>query len=94
MKNLYAIRDLVAVSLGPIMVMYADAAAVRAFGDVAIDPLTSVGRHVGDFDLVCIGKVDDRGLVVVGDDMPRVVITGMQWKASQAPEEPKLALEA
>lgn len=91
MRNLYCIFDSLAVALGPIVSMAADAAAIRMFGDVASDPQTNVGRHVGDHELLCLGSVDEAGVIVPG---LRVVITGAQWRASQAPSEPQLQLEA
>jgi len=83
MKMLYTIRDTVAETIGPIMVFPADAAAVRSFGDVAADPQTNVNRHVGDFELVCLGSISDYG--EIDADQPRVVITGAQWSAAQVP---------
>lgn len=34
--------------------------ALRAFADLAADRNTLVGRHPGDFKLVCVGQFDDQ----------------------------------
>lgn len=87
MKMLYTIRDVVAESIGPIVLFAADAAAVRMFGDVAVDPQTNIGRHPADFELICIGQVYDDGVIVPAVGGPRVVITGAAWKAAHSAQE-------
>lgn len=85
MKKLYAIRDVLAQAIGPVVTMAADAPAVRMFADVASDPQSQVCKHVNDFELVCLGDISDMGEIDASG--VRVVVTGAAWKASQAPAE-------
>lgn len=90
MKNIYAIRDNVAKTITVGLHLFpADAAAVRFFGDIASDPNTNIARHVGDYDLVRLGSLDDEDCILIPDssDDAIVVITGSGWKAAQAPAE-------
>lgn len=91
MKQIYAIRDVVAEAVGPLVLHAADPAAVRMFSDVAQQPDTQVARHVGDFELICLGQLYDDGTIVPAVGGPRLVITGKAWKAAQAPEESNVA---
>lgn len=86
MKKIYAVRDVVAEAVGPLLSLAGDSAAIRTFGDVASDPQTNVNRHVADYELICCGDVHDDGRIEA-NEYPRVVITGVQWKAAQTPDE-------
>lgn len=83
--KIYAIRDTVAESIiGGLQLHKHDAAAVRTFGDIAADPQTQLHRHVADFELVCLGRLN--GLDEIEADYT-VIITGAQWAAAQKPAE-------
>lgn len=86
MRLLCAIVDRLAESVGPVMSYPAPAAAIRSFGDVASDPQTLLSKHVADFDLLCLGELDDRSGVVTPNNPPVVMLTGAQWLAAQRPE--------
>lgn len=85
-KALYSIRDNVAQSLTgnvhSVFMFGHDAAAIRFFSDAASDP-QGIGRHVGDYDLISLGAIDEETGSVEAFDTPRVVLTGAQLRASQ-----------
>lgn len=86
MKRIYAIRDVVAQAFVGILHQFPhDAPAVRLFSDVARDEQTIIGKHPEDYELWCLGELQDDGCI-----MPEVVVvlTGSAWKAAQA-EGPK-----
>jgi len=57
--NAYSIFDNKALQWHPPFFASTDAAAARAFGDLANDPNTNVGRHPGDYSLFCCGTFLD-----------------------------------
>lgn len=57
--NAYCIYDNKALQYHPPYFASTDAAAARAFGDLAQDPQTNVGRHPGDYSLFCVGTFLD-----------------------------------
>lgn len=59
MLNAYTIYDNKALQFHPPYFASTDAAAARAFGDLANDPNTNVGRHPGDYVLFCCGTFED-----------------------------------
>lgn len=98
---MYAVRDRVAMAyIGGVQLFANDAVAVRMFGDVAGEPKSIVGAHVGDHELHAVGVFDTQLGVVLSSPVefqrvdggadqlsffqPRVVITGEAWLASQA----------
>lgn len=84
-KRVYVIRDIVSDDfLGGLVSFAHDAAAIRWFGDVAGDETTYVHRHVGDYELWCVGELCDAPGLLVGCD-PLVIITGAALVAAQAP---------
>lgn len=84
MKAIYAIRDNLAESINDGVYIFAnDTVAVRAFGEVASNKQTNVGRYPQDHDLLCLGVVQEAGEVTTHPDGPRVVLTGKQWLAAQ-----------
>lgn len=81
-KRLYVIYDLVAESMvGQLLMFAADAAAVRFFGDVCVDPQTMVARHVEDHELRFVGVVDEESGAVSSAPVA-VVLSGKAWKAA------------
>lgn len=88
-RKLYAILDVIANALGPIMVFRHDAAAIRAFADILGNKESMVGRHIADHKLVCLGELDDidhsLALELGNNGLPRDVLTGSQWLAAQTP---------
>lgn len=93
MKLLYGIRDRVAMAMtgGHVHVFGHDTVAIRFFHDVCSAPDTIISRHIDDFELVCLGTMEDDGSL--GPDtktndfesfVPRIVMTGTAWKALQA----------
>lgn len=103
MKFLYVVWDTVAKAVASVVLVYAgDPAAVRGFGDACADEKSPYHRHVEDFELWCIGQLVEE---VMDGDIPlampsviaeaRVVLTGKQFAAMNAPRErePQLALE-
>lgn len=57
--NAYTIFDNKALQWHPPYFASTDAAAARAFGDLANDPSTNVGRHPSDYSLYCCGSFSD-----------------------------------
>lgn len=83
MRLLCTIVDRLAESVGPVMVYPAVPAAIRAFGDVATDSSTMVFRHPEDFDLIQIASIDERTGELTANLPPKVLLTGVAWKAAQ-----------
>lgn len=57
--NAYSIYDIKALQYHPPYFASTDAAAARAFGDLANDLNTHVGRHPADYILYCVGTFLD-----------------------------------
>lgn len=94
-KLLCVIRDRLSDSCGPVMAFPAIPAAIRQFSDVAVDSQTMVARHPEDFDLLHIANMDERSGAVEAVTPPVVLLTGVQWLASQKPSgqtDPQLSL--
>lgn len=85
MKRLYVVRDLVAEAVvGGVMTFPGDPAAVRSFQDAMRNPETVIAQHPADFDLLCVGVLEEGSGQVVGHpDGPTVVITGAAMMAAQ-----------
>lgn len=84
MRQLYCVYDLKAESLvGGIIMEKVDAPAIRAFHD-ALDPKANsiLAQHPADFQLLCLGSVDDSGYIVVNPNYLNPVATGAQWAAA------------
>lgn len=80
---LYAIIDSVADAIvGGIQMHRSDAAAIRAFGDIAAADGTVVNKHPEDYELRRLGYIDTANDVQT--DGVAVIITGAQWKAAQS----------
>lgn len=94
MKKLYAILDVVADTISPIMVQRHESAAIRVFSDIALNDKSDVFRHPADFKLVCLGHQDEETHAVTGYvPGPVDVLTGAQWLAAQEPKGPQLSRE-
>jgi len=80
-KNLYAIVDRVAEDIIGGVHLYAhDAPAVRMFSDLHAADGTSIKKHPTDFDLVCLGTMDEKGGITAEF---RVVLTGAACAAAR-----------
>lgn len=99
MKRLYVVWDIVAKAIASSVLVYSgDPGAIRGFTDALQDPQGPYMRHPADFELCCIGEIEE-------GDSPRVVhqseeqvlgkpvLTGAQWLAMQA-KQPELVKEA
>lgn len=64
LTHAYSVYDNKALVYGVPFFAPTDGYAVRAFGDLANDPNTTVGRHPGDFALFCVGSFDDSHAVL------------------------------
>lgn len=104
MNKIYAILDKKAQALtGGLQLHRHEAAAVRVFSDIASDPQTTIARHPEDFELLCLGLLNDEDVydekngvtpirsayTITATTRPTVVITGAAWKAAQKQEETK-----
>lgn len=58
-----------------------EAAAVRMFQDVAVDPRSMVNRHPADYELVCLGGITEEH-TIIATERPIVILTGAAWKAA------------
>lgn len=84
MRQLYCVYDLKSESLvGGIIMERLDAPAIRAFHD-ALDPKNQsiLAQHPADFQLLCLGSVDDSGMIIVNPNYLNPVATGAQWAAA------------
>lgn len=85
---IYAVIDTKADAIvGGLQLHRADAAAIRAFGDIASDPQTIIARHPEDFELRRLGFIDINNEIVTPSTESDTIITGAQWKAAQQPQE-------
>lgn len=87
MKLLCVVIDRLSEAVGPVMVFPAIPAAIRSFSDLALDPSTLVHRHVGDFDLLQVGEIDEGSGEITPCSPPRLLMSGVAWLASQAPRD-------
>lgn len=84
MRWLYVVKDVKAQDVGDqVMVCKADAVAVRAFTDALLNPSNFMHKYPEDYELLEVGSLADDGRIEAPDS-PRVVLTGSQWKLSQA----------
>lgn len=82
----FSVFDSKAAVFGTPFFMSREAAAIRAFSDLANDPNTMVGKHPSDFSLFHIGDFDD-DLATFDSVKPRCLATaaGLVRVASLAP---------
>lgn len=94
-KGLYVIFDKVANAVaGPVMTYAHDAVATRAFMDIAGNKDSSLYQHVEDYDLLCVGVLDEEKCVVSECDEPHTIVSGVALKEMRDGGQTKLALEA
>lgn len=80
---IYAIVDLKADAIiGGLQLHRADAAAIRAFGDIASNPETIVSKHPEDYELRRLGWLTLEN--EIEQSILECVISGAQWKAAQS----------
>lgn len=84
--RMYQVRDKVARCMqGPIICERSDPPAIRMFYQACADPNGQLGKYPRDFEMVCLGEIDDTdGSLVVPEDrsaFPAVVATGVQYLA-------------
>lgn len=90
MKKVYAIIDTKADELGPLMTFRHEAAAIRAFTDLARSEKTAIAQHPEDYALLCLGtvreeandKLNQEAHTLDGYVRAITVITGSQWLAA------------
>ena len=84
--NLYVVFDRVAESVqGGVHCFPHDAVAVRFFRDVMDAPDTSLSKHPADYDLLCLGSLDNDGPALVSL-VTRTVLTGASIVAIRSDE--------
>lgn len=89
-KGIYLVWDIVSeMVLGTVFLMPHDAAAVREFVEALQNP-QSLGRRPKDYELRCVGVLDESTCHVIDGSATRTVLTGEAWQASLS-EGPKLA---
>lgn len=80
--SVYAIWDNQAEEyIGGLLLFRADAAALRAFGDIASDPNTQIARHVIDYELHRLAQYSSTTGTLHQDR--EVIITGERWQNTQ-----------
>lgn len=85
MRSMYMVYDVKSRStVGGIILESRDAPAIRAFHD-ALQPKnnTVLSEHPEDFQLLCVGVVDEQGQVIAAQE-PAVIANGAQWAAATA----------
>lgn len=82
-EHLYVVFDRVAnARTGGVVVARNDASVTRSFHDLLARD-DGFRAHAGDYELRCVGSLDDLGNVVAIP--PVTVATGAQWAATQRP---------
>lgn len=85
MKKIYAFLDNVSNDIaGPLQIHHHPAAAVRLFGDVARMENSELGKHIHDFDLVCLGEINDAWSIT---GRYEIIMTGTAWANAQMPKD-------
>lgn len=93
MRFLYAVFDRKAQSYGPVMSYPHDAVATRDFGTACADSNSMLSKYPEDFELRCIGTLDDGDFCPVTSCEPHVVVTAAAVKAMNE-SGPELVREA
>lgn len=95
MKQIYAIRDRIALDLAgnqmyALFLFRTDQQAVRYFADAILDTSSVLAKHPADYELIHCGAISDIGQLVMNEDTerggPRIVITGDALMATQKPQ--------
>ena len=85
--NVYSVYDRASGVYDRPWVAHSDAAAQRAFSDIALDAEHPIGKHPDDFTLFRIGTwTDDKGLLV--GETPEKVINGAEVVSASQKIEP------
>lgn len=89
MKSIYAIRDrlaqeLVGLSMYLLMCFRTDEQAARYFADAINDDKSILNKHPGDYELLRLGTINERGQIAVSAD-PQLILTGDTVIALQQP---------
>lgn len=84
-KHLYQVFDKCSgCVVGPILAEPHAAPAIRQFHDALASPGSVLGSHPEDFDLLELGEINDKGLILpVLGDSPLIVATGAAWAAAK-----------
>lgn len=87
--SLYQIFDVVSgTTVGPIIPYNRDAAAIRAFQEIATSQGTQIQQHPRDFVLLLVGTQDtDTGAITPNDKAPTVIYGGDTMLAQLAERE-------
>lgn len=65
MRQLYSLYDLKAQTIiGGLVIENRDGPAIRAFQDAILDPNAIISKHPADYELRCLGSIDDQGTLV------------------------------
>ena len=82
MINVYSIRDSKSGLFAQPFFMTTHAYAIRAFGDLANDPTTLIGKHPEDFSLYCLCQFDDVNGEFIEPSPSLVLATALSLKAN------------
>lgn len=86
-KIIVAIVDTLTQDIvGPLQMYPHPAPAVRMFGDVIMMQGSQVGAHPKDYELRCLGTIDNECKIAPWDG-PDVLITAEAWVAAQTKKE-------
>lgn len=94
---IFALFDNVAAcQAGPLITERAAAPAIRAFHDALAQPNTMPGRFPTNYDLKCLGTVDDESMQIEAQTPVLTVARGQEWldaqnSARQTRSEPETA---
>lgn len=87
MKNIYCLYDTVARMIaGPLILERHEAPVIRMFHDLLKDPKASPSQHPSDYNVICLGSLDDDGdgyPLIYPVTSHTVVATGASWLAAQ-----------
>lgn len=86
MRYITAIHDNKANDIvGTMFVLHrAHAAAIRMYSDAASNPQNEIGKHPEDYDLVCVGYIEDEERPEKITAAYEIILTGAQWVAARA----------
>jgi len=88
-RSLYAVYDTKSEGIvGGLIMERLDAPAIRAFHD-ALNPKSNsiLSAHPTDFNLICLGSLEESGQIYPNIDGPNIVATGAQWAAANSLSE-------
>ena len=88
---MFSVFDSKAAVFGTPFFMQREAAAIRAFSDLANDPQTMVGKHPEDFALFHVGDFDD-DTAGFNSVKPRNLVTAASMVKATIPFTPKEVL--